>query len=472
MVSKFKYLRCWLAIGLIVLSLVGVALFPSTLVIRTISPFVCPGAVYQAKTDKQMIALTIDDGPHTGSTENKTKQILDLLAEHNAHATFFVISDKVQQREANLLKLDPLIQQMVNEEHELGNHMTRDEPSIKLGDYFESDLLNAKSVLDRYAPQQWMRPGGGFCTAKMSDLARKHSYKMALGSIFPYDTLIHSPKFSNWFITANLHPGGVIVLHDDGINGQRGERTYQTLKRLLETQEIEDYKVVTLSTLLATAEPIPSQIPLAQPILNLIQESIIPDFSVRIAGLSIFWVVLLVLMLGFGFKSKFIDWELSAKLVYVHQISRFRPFILEVLRIFFVPALLEEIFIRGIILNYFLNKASGTMQQLSWSFIFGVVFFAAYHPLVFGPLIDWIRKKRSKKAYSFYKETFRDPRFLFLVCVLGVGCSLTYQWTDSILFCVFFHWIVVFFWILFLGGDRTLNATGPRGLKVTNKITS
>ncbi|UJB73127.1 polysaccharide deacetylase family protein (plasmid) [Acaryochloris sp. 'Moss Beach'] len=375
MISKLKYLRCLFLTSLIAISLLVVALFPSTLVIRSISPFVCPGAVYQVKTDKQMIALTIDDGPQTGLTDNKTQQILDVLSEHNAHATFFLISDKVQQREANLLKPDPLIQQMVNEKHELGNHMTRDEPSIKLGDRFESDLLNAKSVLDRYALQQWMRPGGGFCTARMSDLAQKHLYKIALGSIFPYDTLINSPKFSNWFITANLRPGGVIVLHDDGINGRRGERTYQALKILLENPRIKDYEIVTLSTLLAAGEPIPSQIPIVQPILNLIHESIVLDFSVRVAGLGIFWIVLLALMLAYGFKTKFIDWELSDKLIDFHQQLSYRPFIYEVSRIFFVPALLEEIFIRGVVLNHFLDKTSGTIQRLLLSFVIGVVIF-------------------------------------------------------------------------------------------------
>jgi peptidoglycan/xylan/chitin deacetylase (PgdA/CDA1 family) len=44
-----------------------------------------------------LIALTFDDGP-----SEWTEPILDLLADHDAYATFFVVGSAVEGREATL----------------------------------------------------------------------------------------------------------------------------------------------------------------------------------------------------------------------------------------------------------------------------------------------------------------------------------------------------------------------------------
>jgi len=57
------------------------------------------------------VALTFDDGP-SGFT---TGPMLDLLAEHNAHATFFMVGGRIS-------KCADLLRRMVQEGHELGYH--------------------------------------------------------------------------------------------------------------------------------------------------------------------------------------------------------------------------------------------------------------------------------------------------------------------------------------------------------------
>jgi peptidoglycan/xylan/chitin deacetylase (PgdA/CDA1 family) len=50
-----------------------------------------PEVLYAVDTDQKLIALTIDDGPDSHSTEI----ILDVLTQNDAHATFFVLIDRV-----------------------------------------------------------------------------------------------------------------------------------------------------------------------------------------------------------------------------------------------------------------------------------------------------------------------------------------------------------------------------------------
>ncbi len=64
-----------------------------------------------ADKGKKVIALTFDDGPDP----EDTPKILDLLKQYHAHATFFVVGNKVV-RNPDILKREAA------EGHELANH--------------------------------------------------------------------------------------------------------------------------------------------------------------------------------------------------------------------------------------------------------------------------------------------------------------------------------------------------------------
>lgn len=102
-----------------VLSLIAVLFFQPRYLLSIVT-FLFPGVVYFAETDKQLIALTIDDGPDPITTP----KILEVLERYGAHATFFIISNRVKGNEA-------LVERMVSYGHELANHLTEDKPSIK-----------------------------------------------------------------------------------------------------------------------------------------------------------------------------------------------------------------------------------------------------------------------------------------------------------------------------------------------------
>ena len=91
----------------------------------------------------------------------------------------------------------------------------------------------------------------GWYDAEMVAIAQKHGYRTALGDIFPYDTHISSICFFQQQIKHNVRPGSIIVLHDGTTT--RGQRTAETLQRLLPQLQQQGYRIVTLSELFAVS---------------------------------------------------------------------------------------------------------------------------------------------------------------------------------------------------------------------------
>lgn len=196
-----------------------------------------PGCVFYANTSRKMVALTVDDGPD----KKTTPLILDLLQRHKSRATFFLISSRVPGN-------DSLVLRTLREGHEIGNHMSRDQSSISLSRrQFERSLLEADSVLRRFARPRWMRPGSGWYDREMISTLQRHNYRCALGSVYPFDPLIPVADYSTRAILRQVRPGAIIILHD---GGYRGRNTAKVLSRILPELVRRGYKVVTLSEML------------------------------------------------------------------------------------------------------------------------------------------------------------------------------------------------------------------------------
>ena len=197
-----------------------------------------PRCLYSVPTRQRVVALTLDDGPDAAHT----RALLDVLREHDARATFFLISGRVPGSE-------PLVKALVSEGHEIGNHLTRDEASIRLpSDAFAAAVEEAGRVLGEFGPVRWLRPASGFYDGEMLDTIERAGYRCALGSIYPFDPHLPWPGLSAAYVLANERPGAVIVLHE---GGERSSRTIETLRRVLPALRARGYQVVTLSELVA-----------------------------------------------------------------------------------------------------------------------------------------------------------------------------------------------------------------------------
>ena len=195
-----------------------------------------PGCLYEVSRNDATVALTLDDGPDSTTTP----ELLEILAENGARATFFLISSNVKGN-------DELVARIASEGHEIGNHFSENEASISLSPRdFERSFLTADSVLRRFAPVRWVRPGSGHYNQRMVRTFRSHRYRCALGSVYPFDPQIRWPAFSSWVIRRQLRPGAIIILHDQGY---KGRNTATTLRAVLPHLKRRGYRVVTLTEL-------------------------------------------------------------------------------------------------------------------------------------------------------------------------------------------------------------------------------
>jgi len=198
-----------------------------------------PDVLFQRENAGPLVALTFDDSPHG----KLTPRILDVLADHDAHATFFMIGEHVVGNEE-------VVRRLVAEGHELGNHMMADAPSARLSAAeFERQLRQTHDLLAPFGPVRWFRPGHGWFNRRMLDQLRRHGYRCAMASSYSYEFLTISPPYAARQILLTIRPGGVIVIHD----GADRERTVFVLERILPALRRRGYRVVTLSELVGEA---------------------------------------------------------------------------------------------------------------------------------------------------------------------------------------------------------------------------
>lgn len=194
-----------------------------------------PEVLFYVGTEAPTVALTIDDGP-----SEATSEILDVLADNDARATFFVIGENVRER-------PDLTRRLVAEGHELGHHMMVDEPSIDLADEtFRARFDEMDAILDELGGSDVFRPASGWYDDRMVEHAAGFGYRTVLGSVYPFDAQIPFPKLSTWYMQQLTSPGSILILHD---GPERGLRTAAVLRALLPELRARGIEVVPVSGL-------------------------------------------------------------------------------------------------------------------------------------------------------------------------------------------------------------------------------
>ncbi|KAL8950132.1 MAG: hypothetical protein Q9222_003809 [Ikaeria aurantiellina] len=190
----------------------------------------------------KVVALTIDDAP-----SEYTDEILQVLLEHGAKATFFIIGSQVKGR-------DEVLRKLVEEGMELGNHAMFDEASRSLSSETLVQQIQAAEgmINDTYAavgqskskPPKYFRPGSGFFTERIRDVVYSLGYRLVLGSIYPHDAQTPFWRLNAWHILSKLKPGGIVICHD------RRKWTAPMLRRVLPEMKRRGYRIVSLSGLI------------------------------------------------------------------------------------------------------------------------------------------------------------------------------------------------------------------------------
>ena len=205
-----------------------------------------PDVLFEVKTSERIIALSIDDAP-----SQHTDEIMSVLADNDAHATFFVIGAQADGQHERL-------RSMIRNGHELGNHAMRDEPSRSLSNQrlekevheVKAKLVAAYSAEGKIMPNNYFRPGSGFFNYRMRDLLGNRGFRIVLGSVYPHDPQIPYPGINAKHILSMAHPGAIIICHD------RRSWTAPMLRIVLPELERQGYKIVTITDLVTSVEPL------------------------------------------------------------------------------------------------------------------------------------------------------------------------------------------------------------------------
>ena len=210
-----------------------------------------PDGIFRVhRLDEKIVILTIDDGP-----SSKTRQLLDLLEQFNATATFFVHTSYTEQASDG----KDLIREIHTRGHEVGNHMPQDIPSISLSKTeFEQEFRKADALLRSLGiiPRFFRAAGGRFDSGKMMlslrELGYKHKFVMA--SFLPWDTHLPFPKIYAAQLISGVFPGAIVVFHDGEQKGNsRLARTFISLEKFLLGMKNKGYRVISLGEALEIA---------------------------------------------------------------------------------------------------------------------------------------------------------------------------------------------------------------------------
>jgi peptidoglycan/xylan/chitin deacetylase (PgdA/CDA1 family) len=158
-----------------------------------------------ASTTEPVTALTFDDGPHPDTTP----ALLEVLARHGARATFFLIGERASAH-------PDLVAAIVAGGHDLGNHLMRDRPSVRLpAGMFRAELTATGEILARHGEVRWWRPGSGFFTPRMVRDARSQGLRGALGSPWLLaTTYAGDSRQRGTRLARRAHPGAIAVFHE------------------------------------------------------------------------------------------------------------------------------------------------------------------------------------------------------------------------------------------------------------------
>ena len=186
------------------------------------------------------VALTIDDGPHPATTP----ELLCVLRNHGARATFFLIGERAQS-------YPDLVRRIAADGHELANHLMHDEPSIRLPAIeFRRQLTQVHELLVPCGDVVFFRPGSGWFTTRMLREAAAQGYACAMGTPLLLLTRHRNPRDSGRVLARRAHPGAVIVLHEGDESRAAVSATADTM---LDELAKRNLRAITLSELATRA---------------------------------------------------------------------------------------------------------------------------------------------------------------------------------------------------------------------------
>lgn len=185
------------------------------------------------------VALTFDDGPHPEGTP----AVLEVLAEADIKATFFLVGEQVERRPA-------LAAEIATQGHLIALHGYRHRAQPAMSQKaVQNDLARGADAVEQATQRRltWHRPPYGLYSPAGLSEVRARGLNPLLWSRWGKDwRRLTTPERIAARATANLADGDVILLHDADFYSSRGshERTVRALTLIV--TELNRQKISTV----------------------------------------------------------------------------------------------------------------------------------------------------------------------------------------------------------------------------------
>ena len=197
---------------------------------------------WRGRRDRNAVALTFDDGPSP-----YTEKILDVLAEHNLSATFFMVGREVES-------FPGIAQRVFAEGHEVGNHSYSHPLYLfQRGSETRDQVKRAQDVIAETIGVGPMlaRPPYGVRTPAYFGATRALGLLTVQWDVAGFDWKRISPRQIADNVLRKAQPGSIILLHDgDSSKKQDRKNTVEALPLIIKGLRDRDLQVAPLSQVL------------------------------------------------------------------------------------------------------------------------------------------------------------------------------------------------------------------------------
>lgn len=162
-------------------------------------------AILRGPADRNRIALTFDDGPCPGNSE----QILDILRQYDVKATFFVCGQNVERSPEILRRIQA-------EGHTIGNHSySHPFPYFRSRSFFAREVDLTQEVIEKVTGKRpkFFRPPFGARWLGLQPVLSARRLSLVNWSDTGYDWKLDTEGIVRETLKT-LGPGSIILLHD------------------------------------------------------------------------------------------------------------------------------------------------------------------------------------------------------------------------------------------------------------------